>query len=108
MGLKEKTNWIVGDIECCARAVLILFCKILLLVFKNDEQIGAFIIKSLELGNTIYSFHKGGESNRAFIKRFIEEHGGKITNIFPVQWKFLGCLSFTQRKNKLHTWICIE
>jgi len=44
-----------------------------------------FLAKSIEIGCVVYSFHKSGESNREFIKRFIEGHGGKISAIFPLK-----------------------
>ena len=61
-----------------------------------------FIKKALELGRTIYSFHKSGISNRNFIKRFIEGHGGRITNIFPMKMEIPRLFEFhTKRKWKI-------
>ena len=60
-----------------------------------------FITKSLELSNTIYSFHKSGNSNREFIKRFIEEHGGKISNIFPVSMEIPRMFKFHTKKKQI-------
>jgi len=101
MGVKEKTHWIVADID----VVKGTFGTVL-----QNPPFGVqrrradrrFISKSLELSSTIYSFHKGGESNREFIKRFIEEHGGKITNIFPLKMEIPRMFKFhTKRKRSI-------
>ena len=86
LGVKEKTHWIVADID----AINGTFDTTL-----QNPPFGVqrrradrrFIAKSLDLSDTVYSFHKGGDSNRIFIKRFIEEHGGKVTTIFPLEMK---------------------
>jgi len=58
-----------------------------------------FLLKALQLAPRIYSLHKGGESNRAFIKRFIEGHGGKVTGIFPMKLNIPKLFKFhTKRK----------
>jgi putative methylase len=82
LGVKEKTDWVVGDINVLKGNFDTVLQNPPFGVQKRRAD-RKFIIKSLELGNTVYSFHKSGHSNRKFIKRFIEEHGGKITNIFP-------------------------
>ena len=97
-GLKEKTNWIVADID----VVTGTFDTTLQNPPFGVQQRRAdrkFIAKSLELSSIIYSFHKSGESNRIFIKRFIEEHGGKVTTIFPLEMKIPRMFKF-HTKNK--------
>jgi len=101
MGLKEKTHWIAADID----VVKGTFDTVL-----QNPPFGVqrrradrrFITKSLELSSTIYSFHKGGESNREFIKRFIEGHGGRVTNIFPLKMEIPRMFKFhTKRKRSI-------
>jgi putative methylase len=101
MGVKEKTHWIVADIG----VVKGTFDTVL-----QNPPFGVqrrradrrFITKSLELSSTIYSFHKGGESNREFIKRFIEGHGGRVTNIFPLKMEIPRMFKFhTKRKRSI-------
>lgn len=101
MGVKEKTHWIVADID----VVKGTFDTVL-----QNPPFGVqrrradrrFITKSLELSSTIYSFHKGGESNREFIKRFIEGHGGRVTNIFPLKMEIPRMFKFhTKRKRSI-------
>jgi putative methylase len=101
MGVKEKTHWIVADID----VVKGTFDTVL-----QNPPFGVqrrradrmFITKSLELSSTIYSFHKGGESNREFIKRFIEGHGGRVTHIFPLKMEIPRMFKFhTKRKRSI-------
>ena len=97
LGLIEKTNWIIADINCVRGT----FDTILqnppfgVQQRRSDRQ---FVLKSLELSRIIYSFHKSGDSNRSFIKRFIEEHGGKITNIFPMTMEIPRIFKFHTKK----------
>jgi putative methylase len=99
MGLKESTHWIVGDLDVvtgCFDTVL------------QNPPFGVqrkradrrFITKSLELSGTVYSFHKSGDSNREFIKRFIEEHGGKVSKIFPVSMEIPRMFKFHTKKKQ--------
>ena len=101
MGVKEKTHWIAADID----VVKGTFDTVL-----QNPPFGVqrrradrrFITKSLELSSTIYSFHKGGESNREFIKRFIEGHGGRVTHIFPLKMEIPRMFKFhTKRKRSI-------
>lgn len=98
MDVKEKTHWIVADIDVMQGT----FDTVLqnppfgVQRRKADRE---FIKKSLELGRRIYSLHKGGESSREFIKRFIERHGGRVTGIFPMKMDIPRLFEF-HTKNK--------
>jgi putative methylase len=101
MGVKGKTSWVVADIN----AIHDSFGTVLqnppfgVQKRKADRE---FIKKSLELGRRIYSFHKGGNRNRAFIKRFIEKRGGKVTSIFHMQMTIPKLFEFhTKRKHNV-------
>ena len=99
LGVKEKTHWIVADIDVVEGTFdTILQNPPFGVQRKRADR--RFITKSLELSSTIYSFHKGGESNREFIKRFIEGHGGKVTNIFPVTMEIPRMFKFHTKKKK--------
>jgi putative methylase len=102
MGVKEKTHWIIADIDAVRGAFdTVLQNPPFGVQRKRADR--RFITKSLEISRTIYSFHKGGESNREFIKRFIEEHGGKVTNIFPVKMEIPRMFKFhTKKKRTIH------
>lgn len=99
MCVKEKTNWVVADIDVVKGAFdTVLQNPPFGVQRKRADR--RFIAKSLELSGTIYSFHKGGDSNREFIKRFIEEHGGKVTDIFPVTMEIPRMFKFHTKKKK--------
>lgn len=99
MDVKIRTNWIVADID----VIIGHFDTVL-----QNPPFGVqrrradrrFINKSLDISEAIYSLHKGGERNRDFIKRFIEEHGGKITNIFPVIVEIPRMFKFHTKKKR--------
>ena len=99
MGVNETTHFIVSDIGVVkGNFDTVLQNPPFGVQRKRADR--RFIAKSLELSNTIYSFHKGGDSNREFIKRFIEEHRGKITNIFPMTMEIPRMFKFHTKKKK--------
>jgi len=99
LGVKEKTHWIVADIDVVKGTFDTLLQNPPFGVQRRRAD-RRFITKSLELSSTIYSFHKGGESNRIFIKRFIEEHGGKVTTIFPLNMEIPRMFKFHTKKKR--------
>jgi len=84
MDVKRKTNWITADIDV-VRGTFDTVLQNPPFGVQRRKADRKFIKKSLELGRTVYSLHKGGKSNREFIKRFIEKHGGKVTGMFPMK-----------------------
>ena len=99
MGVKEKTHWIIADIDAVKGAFGTVLQNPPFGVQRRRAD-RRFISKSLELSSTIYSFHKGGESNREFIKRFIERHGGRVTNIFPLNMEIPRMFKFHTKKKR--------
>jgi len=99
MGVKEKTRWIVADIDIVKGSFDTVLQNPPFGVQRRRAD-RRFISKSLELSSTIYSFHKGGESNREFIKRFIEGHGGKVTDIFPLKMEIPWMFKFHTKKKR--------
>jgi putative methylase len=99
LGVKEKTHWIVADIDVVKGTFDTLLQNPPFGVQRRRAD-RRFITKSLELSNTIYSFHKGGKSNQIFIKRFIEEHGGKVTTIFPLNMEIPRMFKFHTKKKR--------
>ncbi len=99
MGVKERTNWIVADIGVVKGSFDTVLQNPPFGVQRRRAD-RRFISKSLELSSTIYSFHKGGEGNREFIKRFIEGHGGRVTNIFPLKMKIPRMFKFHTKKKR--------
>jgi len=101
LNLKEGTSWVAGDIDVLRGS----FHTVLQNPPFGVQKRGAdrrFLLKALELAPRVYSLHKGGESNRAFIKRFIEGHGGKVTGIFQMKLNIPRLFKFhTERKHEV-------
>jgi len=98
LGAHDRVEWFTGDIESFTGR----FDTVLQNPPFGVQKRGAdrlFLLKALELAPVVYSLHKSGESNRAFIKRFIEQHGGKVTGIFPMKLNIPRLFNFhTKRK----------
>ena len=81
---QTKTSWITGDINALRGRFDTVLQNPPFGVQKRSAD-RRFLLKALELAPAIYSLHKSGESNRAFIKKFIEANGGKVTSIFQMR-----------------------
>ncbi|MCW4034931.1 MAG: METTL5 family protein [Candidatus Bathyarchaeota archaeon] len=99
LGVKDNTNWIIGDIGVI-NGVFDTTLQNPPFGVQQKRADRRFITRSLELSKRIYSFHKSGESNRSFIKRFIEEHGGKVTTIFPLTMELPYMFKFHTKKKR--------
>jgi len=98
MDVKRKTHWVTADIDIIRRTFDTVLQNPPFGVQRRRAD-RKFIKKSLELGRTVYSLHKGGKSNREFIKRFIERHGGRVTGMFPMEMDIPRLFEFhTKRK----------
>jgi putative methylase len=103
MGVKKKTQWITADIEFINGPFDTVLQNPPFGVQKRRSD-RKFIIRSLKLGDVIYTLHKGGPRNRNFIEKFIENHGGKITGIFPMELEIPRLFKFhTRRKHIVKT-----
>jgi len=101
LGIKGKTGWIVGDIDVLNG----MFNTVLQNPPFGVQRRSAdrkFLLKALRVAPRVYSLHKSGEGNRAFIKRFIEGHGGKVTGIFPMKLNIPRLFKFhTKRRHEV-------
>jgi putative methylase len=84
LGVKEKIGLVAGDIEAVNGTFDTVLQNPPFGVQKRSAD-RRFLLKALKLAPRVYSLHKSGESNRAFIKRFIEGHGAKVTDIFTMK-----------------------
>jgi len=84
LNLKVKTNWVAGDIDVLHGNFHTVLQNPPFGVQRRSAD-RKFLLRALQLAPRVYSLHKGGETNRIFIKRFIEGHGGKVTGIFPMK-----------------------
>lgn len=98
-GVTDKTFWVAGDINAVrGRFDTVLQNPPFGVQRRSADR--AFLLKALEIGDVIYSLHKSGRRNREFIKRFIEQQGGKISGIFPLELSIFPIFKFhTKRKH---------
>jgi len=101
LNLKEKTSWVAGDINVLHGSFHTVLQNPPFGVQKRRAD-RKFLLKALELAPRVYSLHKAGKSNRAFIKRFIEGHGAKVTSIFKMKLNIPRLFKFhTERKHEV-------
>jgi putative methylase len=101
LGLQKQTCWVIGDIDVLRGRFDTVLQNPPFGVQKRSAD-RKFLLKALELAPRVYSLHKGGESNRVFIKRFIEGHGGKVTGIVPMKLNIPRLFKFhTERKHEV-------
>jgi putative methylase len=100
-GLAEGVQWVLGDIS----AVVGRFDTVLQnppFGVQTREADRAFLVKALEVGNSVYSLHSHPEvdarlikqlkasqgylqvSASPFLERFIEKHGGVVSAVYAV------------------------
>ena len=99
LAVEEKTNWITGDVNVLHGHFHTVLQNPPFGVQKRSAD-RTFLEKSLELGQRIYSLHKGGERSREFIKRFIERRGGKVTGIFHMEMTIPKLFEFHTKKRR--------
>jgi len=99
LNLKEKTSWVVGDV-CVLRGAFDTVLQNPPFGVQKRSADRRFLFKALELAPRVYSLHKAGESNRAFIKRFIEGHGGKVTDIFQMKLNIPRMFKFHTKRRR--------
>jgi putative methylase len=118
-GLKKKTQWFLADVDSLRGR----FDTVLQNPPFGVQRRGAdrkFIIKALELGKVVYSLHKrpytdlnlikrlkaSGEGTVAappspFMKKFVEESGGKIEAVYALLMSIPHMFSFhTEKKHE--------
>ena len=101
LSLKDRLNWVVGDIGVLHGKFDTTLQNPPFGVQRRTAD-RRFLLKALELASRVYSLHKGGEANRAFIKRFIESNGGKVTSIFQMKFNIPRMFKFhTERKHEV-------
>jgi len=99
--LKGKISWVTGDIDVLHGNFDTVLQNPPFGVQRRRAD-RKFLLKALDLAPRIYSLHKGGEGTRAFIKKFIEGHGGKVTDIFQMKLNIPRMFKFhTQRKHEV-------
>lgn len=97
---REKVQWILCDVRAIAGKVdTVVQNPPFGVQRKGADRI--FVAKALEIGNVVYSLHKSGVRNRAFIKRLIEKHGGTVTEIHQLKFEIPYMFTFHRRRKHL-------
>jgi putative methylase len=115
-GLRNKVQWIVGDIDVIRGKFDTVLQNPPFGVQKHTAD-REFLEKALEAGKVIYSLHKNPDANKALIKkikgnrnkfvlvspssfleRFIENRGGKITGSYAIVMSIPQMFSFHTKK----------
>jgi len=97
---QEKVQWILSDVRAIVGNVDT--------VIQNPpfgvQRRGAdriFVAKALEIGSVVYSLHKCGVKNRAFIKRLVEKHGGTVSEIHQLEFEIPYMFTFHRKRKHL-------
>jgi putative methylase len=115
-GLRNKVQWIVGDIDVIRGKFDTVLQNPPFGVQKHTAD-REFLEKALETGKVIYSLHKNPDANKAlvkkikgnrnkfvlvspssFLERFIENRGGKITASYAMVTSIPQMFSFHTKK----------
>jgi len=101
LNVKGKTSWVIGDIDVLRGKFDTVLQNPPFGVQRRTAD-RKFLLKAFESAPKVYSLHKAGGRNRAFIKRFIEGHGGKVTGIFQVKLNIPKLFKFhTKRRHEV-------
>lgn len=84
LSVRGITQWIIGDLDVLHGNFHTVIQNPPFGVQRRSAD-RKFLVKALELAPVVYSLHKSGEGSRAFIKRFIERRGGKVTSIYQMR-----------------------
>ena len=101
LSLTSRLNWVAGDIDVLrGRFDTVLQNPPFGVQRRSADR--RFLLKAMQLAPRVYSLHKAGIANRAFIKRFIEANGGKVTSIFQMRFNIPRMFKFhTERRHEV-------
>jgi len=97
---RRKVQWILSDVTSIVGKVDTVIQNPPFGVQRKGAD-RAFVAKALEIGNVVYSLHKSGEKNRAFIKRLTEKHGGTVTEIHQFEFEIPQMFMFHRKRKHL-------
>jgi putative methylase len=101
LSLTGRLNWVSGDIDVLRGRFDTALQNPPFGVQRRSAD-RRFLLKAMALASRVYSLHKSGEANRAFIKRFIEANGGKVTSIFQMRFNIPRMFKFhTERRHEV-------
>jgi len=83
MNLQKRVQWIASDLEGVAGRFDTVIQNPPFGVRRRGAD-RAFIRKALAIGGVVYSLHKSGGRNRAFIKSLVSRHKATITDLYQM------------------------
>lgn len=99
-GQQSRVQWVLSDVtSIVGRFDTVIQNPPFGVLRRGADRI--FITKALETGDVVYSLHKSGLKNRAFIKRLAERHGGIITEICQLTFEIPHTFTFHHKKKHL-------
>lgn len=97
---KGRVQWVLADVTTIVgRFDTVVQNPPFGVLRKGADRI--FVAKALEIGRVVYSLHKSGVENRAFIKRLTERHGGAITDVYQLKLEIPHMFTFHRKKKHL-------
>jgi putative methylase len=99
-GQQSRVQWVLSDVtSIVGRFDTVIQNPPFGVLRRGADRI--FITKALETGDVVYSLHKSGLKNRAFIKRLAERHGGIVTEICQLRFEIPHTFTFHHKKKHL-------
>lgn len=95
-----EVSWIIGDIDCL-KGVCDTVVQNPPFGVQRRQADRRFLQKSLEVAKVVYSLHKGGAKNRAFIEKFVEDLGGEITTVLSLKMPIPATLPFHRKRKHI-------
>jgi putative methylase len=97
LNLKDRVDFLRGSVEEMGLKADVVIQNPPFGVRKREAD-RVFLKAGLNIAQTVYSLHKGGEDIRKFIRGFVEDCGGRIDEILPLKIKLPPTYHFHKRK----------
>jgi putative methylase len=99
LGVKTKTDWIIGDIEAIRGSFDTVLQNPPFGVQKKRAD-RKFLKKALQIGRHVYSLHKAVDTIKEkgdFLKKFIQDNGGEIKAVYTLKMSIPYMFHFHQK-----------
>jgi len=97
LGLGMRTDFVVGDVRFPGLKADVVLQNPPFGVRRREAD-RAFIVAGLSVAPKVYSLHRGGESVRRFIFRFVGDVGGKVDEVLPLKIKLPPTYNFHRKR----------
>ncbi|MCX8182275.1 MAG: METTL5 family protein [Candidatus Methanomethyliaceae archaeon] len=97
LGLGMRSDFVVGDVRFLGLRADVVIQNPPFGVRRREAD-RAFIVAGLSIAPKVYSLHRGGESVRRFIFRFVGDVGGKVDEVLPLKIKLPPTYHFHRKR----------